>query len=322
MKRFLCISLSLFCLCVVNAQEVIEGVVKNKQDRPIANAVVKVNGRGRGHNTASDGSFRIDVSSSARSLTVDADGYYSKSDDIDGGYMFFVLRSAPSEIKSGYESYIQIGNTINMTDGTGGGYMVGLHYIGGYRFNKSIFLGLGIGLDFAVISYDDWYYRTISDKTFISSIRYGKPLLTIPLFLNFRYDIRKERWLWNPYISTSVGYQIASSRNERFLVDSEPLRGGIWSTSSDVIYEVDDANTKFWNGGFLCDVSVGINRRITKGRSIYMGLGYKLYTGKYDKYNAMTSGWYGQTYKTFVCYTDKLHICTNHALSVVLGVSF
>ena len=353
MKRFLCIFLSLFCLCVANAQEIIEGVVKNKQDMPIANALVRVDGKGQGCKTASDGSFKIEISSSARSVMVEADGYCSKSEDIDGGYMLFILRPSRSEVKKttavtsstthsvahptssevkensktysdysyarvrqvrpeinkGYQQYIQVGVELPGSPS--------LNYIGGYRFNKSLFLGLGTGVNTSLFHHEPLYSTTYNGDYFISDIQY-KSQISIPVYLNFRYDIRKENWRWNPYISTSVGCHFATSQIERFTLTTDGMTLASLS-DNDLTYEVlNDGESHFLNYGLLYEASVGVNCRLTDSASLYIGVGYKLDTGKCERFDSVQCFWD----KTIVSYANPLLTCVNNNLFVVVGVSF
>ena len=117
---------------------------------------------------------------------------------------------------------------------------LGINYIGGYRFNPYIFLGVGTGLNFSLGTPD-------ASKLNLS---FCKPtIVNVPIYLHFKANFTKSNW--SPYVSVSAGGRIPSMVQRA-------------------------ARYKYNQSGFLGDITLGVDRKITEKLSLYLGIGYKI----------------------------------------------
>lgn len=153
------------------------------------------------------------------------------------------------ERPKGYDQYVNLAYNTNQVSST-----FGVNYIGGYRFNNTFFLGLGTGVDFALL-----------DKRNYSDIGWAKPTtVNIPVYLNFRTNFTKR--VWSPYISLSAGARISPAT-----LTDETL------------------GYSYNQSGVLANLSVGVEHKLRNKSSLYFGIGYQLesylYTQGYETYN-------------------------------------
>lgn len=120
---------------------------------------------------------------------------------------------------------------------------LGINYIGGYRFNPYIFLGLGTGVNFALFTPDTSKLNPISCKP---------TTVNVPIYIHFKANFTKSNW--SPYLSVSVGGRISKS----------------------IYQEIENKLIRYNQSGFWGDVALGVDRKITDKLSLYLGIGYKM----------------------------------------------
>lgn len=180
--------------------------------------------------------------------------------------------------ESGYGQYVDVAGLMhfnNLASGLSGS----INYIGGYRFNKNIFLGLGIGInvndDNGNINWST-IYKQGGDNTICYDIQYlPHSFISIPLYLNFRVDFGKMQKSWNPYMSLSAGYHMSIAPI------GSALPGDFW-TLWDQIQSFDEYKSivHTTNSGIMADINFGINHKLNKNLGLYYGLGFKVETRK------------------------------------------
>jgi hypothetical protein len=82
-------------------------------------------------------------------------------------------------------------------------YRVGVSYIGGYGFNKGMFIGAGVGVDMALNQGD--VMLGLGD-----SVALPRGDFAFPAFLYFRYNIL-QKWV-SPYVAIAAGGHFSLSR--------------------------------------------------------------------------------------------------------------
>lgn len=133
---------------------------------------------------------------------------------------------------------------------------LGVSYIGGYRFNPYIFLGLGTGVNFAL-------FTPNANKL---SQTFCKPtIVNIPVYLHFRANFTKSNW--SPYMSVSIGGRISQKVSQK-----------VHQT------EYDDFYINYNQSGLFGDITLGVDRKVTEKLSLYLGIGYKMESFLYAKY--------------------------------------
>ena len=168
--------------------------------------------------------------------------------------------------KFSYDQYAHIAYRYNrVTD------FLGVHYIGGCRFNNSLFLGIGTGVDFALFS----------PKMPQQYVDVKPSSVSVPIYLNFRANILDKTW--SPYVAASLGARISRKI----------------------------ANTHFvYNpSGFFGDIVVGVERKIVKRLSAYLGLGYRIESFLFNPLDNVTAGRF---------YSNKME----HGFNIYIGLSF
>lgn len=184
-------------------------------------------------------------------------------------------------IKPGFGQYLDVSVPLNMIMDS---YSLSTHvnYIAGYRINKNFFLGVGTGVNLN-LGHDAWYYRyynniygeNVLDRYEITD--YSLPMITIPVYLNFRVDFGKRAKLWNPYASVSAGMQFGIYEPYSHVVNN--FYDGYYPGSPyhHPLHEIDHLLTdhaKSNNEAFV-SLDFGVNRRLSDNLSIYFGVGYK-----------------------------------------------
>lgn len=141
---------------------------------------------------------------------------------------------------TGYEQYLDLSLR------TGGFTTGGLNYIGGYRFNQHLFLGVGAGLDL-------YLNDGLETECFYSggvSVEDQPEGITFPLYVNLRVNFSKKRW--SPYVSILTGCRLST-------VEYWSL-----STARDAITTANVA---------MSSVDFGMNKALKKGKTMYFGIG-------------------------------------------------
>ena len=144
---------------------------------------------------------------------------------------------------TGYSSIVNLSYTVK----TGHDYL-GLDYIGGYRFNNKNFLGIGAGIRYAFAA----EALTMTDLNMGASLPGNS--YVVPVFLYYRYNFLNGRF--SPFLGLSAGANL----------------------STRAVLHLELCDVKYTTiGGFL-DPQVGINYRITPKSSLYLSIGFNLYT--------------------------------------------
>ena len=144
---------------------------------------------------------------------------------------------------TGYSSIVNLSYTVK----TGHDYL-GLDYIGGYRFNNKNFLGIGAGIRYAFAA----EALTMTDLNMGASLPGNS--YVVPVFLYYRYNFLNGRF--SPFLGLSAGANF----------------------STRAVLHLELCDVKYTTiGGFL-DPQVGINYRITPKYSLYLSIGFNLYT--------------------------------------------
>lgn len=143
----------------------------------------------------------------------------------------------------GYMSFVDLSYTIK----TGFDY-VGIDYIGGYRFDNKLFLGMGVGYRMAY-SPSDFEIDEINTGASLPGNTYE-----IPLYAYFRYNILNGRCY--PFVGVSLGINLSSMAEIQLK-----------------LYDV-----KYSTLGAFVNPQIGVNYRMTPKLSIYLAIGFNAYT--------------------------------------------
>lgn len=150
--------------------------------------------------------------------------------------------------EKGYNQFVDLSYSYcSVTD------FLGVNYIGGYRFNPYFFLGLGTGVNFSLATPD-------KSKLYLPFCR--PTTLNVPIYIHFKANFTKSNW--SPYASISIGGRVSKEVHQTY----------------------GDFYINYNQSGLFGDVSFGIDRNITKNLSLYLGVGYKIESFLYAKYNA------------------------------------
>lgn len=158
-------------------------------------------------------------------------------------------------VKAGYEQHIDASfswypDTYNYYEGS-------VTYIGGYRFNNYIFLGLGAGVSVSNgkshVSHDDYsgYYNNniYIYNYYDCSLPY--PMVNVPVFVHLRVYFLKTRV--SPYFALSAGGRFSGKGT----------------------FELESGNeVKYNTCGVYLAPSIGLNIRLNKRTSLYFSAGY------------------------------------------------
>ncbi len=139
----------------------------------------------------------------------------------------------------GYHQFVNLSYSYcSVTD------FLGVSYIGGYRFNPYIFLGVGAGLNFSLGT---------PDKSKLDLPFCRPTTLNVPIYIHFKANFTKSNW--SPYASMSIGGRLSETMYK----------------------DCGDGFGFFYNqSGFLGDLSFGVDRKVTEKLSLYLGIGYKV----------------------------------------------
>lgn len=150
--------------------------------------------------------------------------------------------------EKGYNQFVDLSYSYcSVTD------FLGVNYIGGYRFNPYFFLGLGTGVNFSIAT---------PDKSKLNLPFCRPTTVNVPIYIHFKANFTKSNW--SPYASMSIGGRVSKEVHQTY----------------------GDFYINYNQSGLFGDVSFGIDRNITKNLSLYLGVGYKIESFLYAKYNA------------------------------------
>ena len=170
---------------------------------------------------------------------------------------------------TGYSSIVNLSYTVK----TGHDYL-GLDYIGGYRFNNKNFLGIGAGIRYAFTA----EALTMTDLNMGASLPGNS--YVVPVFLYYRYNFLNGRF--SPFLGLSAGANL----------------------STRAVLHLELCDVKYTTiGGFL-DPQVGINYRITPKSSLYLSVGFNLYTMS----KCIDNTGYSATFKHSLYYSADIHM--------------
>ena len=170
---------------------------------------------------------------------------------------------------TGYSSIVNLSYTVK----TGHDYL-GLDYIGGYRFDNKNFLGIGAGIRYAFTA----EASTMTDLNMGASLPGNS--YVVPVFLYYRYNFLNGRF--SPFLGLSAGANL----------------------STRAVLHLELCDVKYTTiGGFL-DPQVGINYRITPKSSLYLSVGFNLYTMS----KCIDNTGYSATFKHSLYYSADIHM--------------
>lgn len=150
------------------------------------------------------------------------------------------------EVKPGYEQSIDLAYSLFFDDDMG----IDLNYIGGWRFNRMFYVGLGTGLYFhANIAADRFVSHTGESTTL--------PGVSIPLYAHGKVYFTQKRCM--PFIGLSIGGTF-----------STPQQGEANYANRGHRYPFSYSTCRF-----LLNPMVGIDYRITENLDFYLSLGYR-----------------------------------------------
>lgn len=280
---------------MAQSTRLVKGVVLDSDNNPLSGATVS--DAYNSIVVDKTGKFELSVDMNTRYIKACLVGYEEQTMEIDGSFLIFNLNidkkyaseiakaekeaankakleekarlaSLPkeerkSELKalyakrhSGYGSIVDISYLYSkISNGNDDG--INISYIGGYRFNNHIFLGLGVG---ATMSLDDDVKLLKGEG---SALPRGK--FNFPAYIHFRYNILNRRC--TPFFAVSAGGYYALQRSIQLEL-KEYQYGGF---------------------GILANPQIGVSYRLTPKSSINFAIGFNLYTSSYcDTNNGLT----------------------------------
>ena len=170
---------------------------------------------------------------------------------------------------TGYSSIVNLSYTVK----TGHDYF-GVDYIGGYRFNNKNFLGIGAGIRYAFTA----EALTMTDLNMGASLPGNS--YVVPVFLYYRYNFLNGRF--SPFLGLSAGANLTTR----------------------AVLHLELCDVKYTTIGWFLDPQVGINYRITPKSSLYLSIGFNLYTMS----KCIDNTGYSATFKHSLYYSTDIHI--------------
>ena len=169
----------------------------------------------------------------------------------------------------GWKNYANI-NLSGAVEATGGIEHVsipsiGIEYIGGKRFNRSIFLGFGTGIVFNTAVHSGvWYGNDFNyDEVIDNDKDLGLCVASFPLYANFRLYMASGKY--QPYFSLSTGFRFSGKKSEKISYTS--IVSGV---HKDPIYTVKyDTTQYFLSPGFGIDFLGKSGRGISVQASLF-----------------------------------------------------
>ena len=150
--------------------------------------------------------------------------------------------------EKGYNQFVDLSYSYcSVTD------FLGVNYIGGYRFNPYFFLGLGTGVNFSIAT---------PDKSKLNLPFCRPTTVNVPIYIHFKANFTKSNW--SPYASISIGGRVSKKVDQTY----------------------GDFYIYYNQSGLFGDITLGVDRKVTEKLSLYLGVGYKIESFLYAKYNA------------------------------------
>lgn len=167
------------------------------------------------------------------------------------------------EVKPGYEQSIDVAYSYFFNNEMG----IDLNYIGGWRFNRMFYVGLGTGLYFDITDFGDipshgvrpYYYTTLD-----------LPTVSVPLYAQCKIYLTQKRYM--PFIGLSIGGTFSTpikGSAEYYQDRYNPHTGYVDG------YEVYYIPYSYYTHRFLLNPTVGVNYRINADMDLYLSLGYR-----------------------------------------------
>lgn len=152
------------------------------------------------------------------------------------------------EVKPGYEQSIDVACTYFFNDEMG----IDLNYIGGWRFNRMFYAGLGTGLYINVID-KGAHIILANDRTLELNT------VNIPLYAHGKVYLTQKRYM--PFIGLSIGgtFSTPINKNARYY--------------EQMFYT--DIPVSYGTCRFLLNPMIGVDYRINADMDIYLSLGYR-----------------------------------------------
>lgn len=143
--------------------------------------------------------------------------------------------------QSGHEMSVSAGAAIGV--GTYSNTTYSATIVEGYRFNKYIFTGIGVGFGYSNVLYESYV-----DMRGIT--KYRNSACLVPVFLNVKANLPCGKI--SPFVSLNLGYTF-------------------------------DLNRNFGNAqGFMIEPALGIDYNLTGRKAIYFLVGFNLQRGEYS----------------------------------------
>ena len=202
--------------------------------------------------------------------------------------------AALGEIKLGYAQYVNLGYSYGLEWKRHSAYA---QYIGGYRFNKNLFLGIGTGVNIGALVdkvYQEISYQVIGYHCIFMNSKNYCSAVSIPVFAHFRSDFARRNRV-NPFAALSAGDNI----------DTTPA------------YK--SAEQKIYNHALFGDCTVGVNYRLSPKTDLYFGV-----TCGLSFRNGGVGCTYDKTNQTIVDYWDTTSQfeLDDISLKFNIGISF
>ena len=137
----------------------------------------------------------------------------------------------------------------------------GLDYIAGYRFNRWLYAGVGLGLSFE--DGDDYYYYYDYDDI--------RPEFTVPLYLHAKAYINLANKRYAPFFALSTGVNIASSVEVKYY--------DYWYSNGR--YNSVTYFDKYNPTNIFVEPAIGFDYRLTSKISAYLQLGLNVHSVSY-----------------------------------------
>lgn len=169
-----------------------------------------------------------------------------------------VTKAALPEVKPGYEQSIDLSFDILPYARIG----FDVNYIGGWRFNRMFYAGLGTGLDFDFAGETGSKYINVGHYYDTSLAK----LVNIPLYAHGRLYFTQKRCM--PFVGLSVGGLLSTRRKVLCFYFDEVGNGSTYEGS-------------YGTSGFLLNIMTGVDYRITANSDLYISLGFKGITRSY-----------------------------------------
>ena len=130
---------------------------------------------------------------------------------------------------------------------------IGVDYIGGYRFNNTLFVGAGIGFYYDIDS-SNWNDNSYTKMGNQERGLLLKPVINVPLYAHVRAYLTKGRV--QPFFSASMGVKFASQATVDFM-DNGKYTG---------------KSAEYSRTGFLVAPAVGVNWRCSNNFAMYLNV--------------------------------------------------